>query len=143
GMRGAPKFPNAPMMNALRLSWLLDGETSHRDDVVHSLRSMLSGGIYDHLGGGLCRYSTDDSWLVPHFEKMLYDNAQLIDLAAWAYAETGDDLFRYRIEETVGWLSREMLMSGGGFASSLDADSDGEEGLFYLWTQARIAEVLG
>lgn len=143
GLRGAPKFPSAPLMNILRLSHIENGVESHGDAVVFSLRQMLSGGIYDHLGGGLCRYATDSSWLAPHFEKMLYDNAQLIDLAGWAYALTGDELFRFRIEETVDWLRREMIVSGGGFASSLDADSDGGEGIFYLWTQDQMAEVLG
>ena len=143
GLRGAPKFPNAPMMQVLRSNWQQNGAADHRDAVVASLRAMLSGGIYDHVGGGLCRYSTDAAWLVPHFEKMLYDNAQLIDLAGWAYAETGDELFRYRIEETIAWLAREMLVQGGGFASSLDADSDGEEGRFYLWTREEIVHILG
>ena len=81
GLRGAPKFPNAPFMQTLWLSWLETGESSHRDAVLLSLRHMLNGGIYDHIGGGLCRYSTDADWLVPHFEKMLYDNAMLIRLA--------------------------------------------------------------
>jgi len=143
GVRGAPKFPNAPLMNVLRLSWQQGGVAAHRDAVVDSLRNMLAGGIYDHLGGGLCRYSTDAAWLVPHFEKMLYDNAQLIDLTGWAYAETADELFRFRIEETVGWLQREMQTEGGGFASSLDADSEGKEGRFYLWTEDEIGAALG
>lgn len=143
GLRGAPKFPNAPMMNLLRLAWLQDGVADCRDALVDSLRKMLAGGIYDHLGGGLCRYATDSRWLVPHFEKMLYDNAQLIDLAGWAYAESGDELFRIRIEETVGWLLREMLVEGHAFASSLDADSDGEEGRFYLWTREQLSDALG
>jgi uncharacterized protein YyaL (SSP411 family) len=143
GLRGAPKFPNAPFMLALWLSWLRDGNSSHRDAVLVSLERMLAGGIYDHIGGGLSRYSTDAEWLVPHFEKMLYDNAQLIRLCNWAYAETGNALFRIRIEETIAWLLREMRVEGGAFAASLDADSDGEEGLFYTWDRAEIETVLG
>jgi uncharacterized protein YyaL (SSP411 family) len=143
GLRGAPKFPNAPFMHTLWLSWLETGQASHRDAVLLSLRHMLNGGIYDHVGGGLCRYSTDAEWLVPHFEKMLYDNAMLIRLANWAFAETGDQLFRDRIETTVGWLLREMRVDGGGFAASLDADSDGEEGSYYTWNQAEVEAVLG
>jgi len=143
GLRGAPKFPNAPFMETLWLSSLESGNEAHRDAVILSLREMLDGGIYDHVGGGLCRYSTDAGWLVPHFEKMLYDNAQLIRLAVWAYAATGDDLFRDRIETTVGWLLREMRVEGGGFAASLDADSGGEEGAFYTWDRSEIESVLG
>ena len=143
GLRGAPKFPNAPFMEALWHGWLATGNPSYRDAVVDSLRYMLNGGIYDHIGGGLSRYSTDASWLIPHFEKMLYDNALLVRLATWAFAETGDALFRNRIEETATWLCREMRVEGGGFASSLDADSEGEEGRFYTWNKAELTEVLG
>lgn len=143
GIRGAPKFPNAPLMNMLRLAWLAKPRETYRQPLVVSLAEMLKGGIYDHIGGGLSRYSTDSDWLVPHFEKMLYDNAQLIDFAGWAYAETGDELFRVRIEETISWLLREMRVAGGGFASSLDADSEGEEGLFYTWDRSEIESILG
>ncbi|MBZ9737061.1 thioredoxin domain-containing protein [Mesorhizobium sp. CA18] len=143
GLKGAPKFPNAPFMHTLWLSWLRDGEAAHRDAVLASLEKMLAGGIYDHVGGGLSRYSTDAEWLVPHFEKMLYDNAQLIRLCNWAHAATDNVLFRVRIEETVGWLLREMLVEGGAFAASLDADSDGEEGLFYTWNRDEVEAALG
>ncbi|AZO04217.1 thioredoxin domain-containing protein [Mesorhizobium sp. M2A.F.Ca.ET.043.02.1.1] len=143
GLKGAPKFPNAPFMHTLWLSWLRDGQVDHRDAVLTSLEKMLAGGIYDHVGGGLSRYSTDAEWLVPHFEKMLYDNAQLIRLCNWAYAATGKGLFRLRIEETVAWLLREMRVEGGAFAASLDADSDGEEGLFYTWSRDEIEAALG
>ncbi|MER9754244.1 thioredoxin domain-containing protein [Mesorhizobium sp. M0166] len=143
GLRGAPKFPNAPFMQSLWLSWLHDGAASHRDAVLLSLEKMLAGGIYDHIGGGLSRYSTDAEWLVPHFEKMLYDNAQLIRLCNWAYASTGKELFRLRIEETIAWLLREMRVEGDAFAASLDADSEGEEGLFYTWSRDEIEAALG
>jgi uncharacterized protein YyaL (SSP411 family) len=142
GLSGAPKFPNAPFMQTLWLSWLGRGTQSHRDAMLFSLRNMLDGGIYDHVGGGLCRYSTDAEWLVPHFEKMLYDNAQLIRMANWAYAEAGDETFRDRIESTVAWLLREMRVEGGGFAASLDADSGGEEGAFYTWDRFEVESVL-
>ena len=106
------------------------------------LEAMNAGGIYDHLGGGYARYSTDAEWLVPHFEKMLYDNAQILELLALVHAQWPDPIFAERARETVGWLMREMRV-GDAFAASLDADQDGEEGLFYVWREDEIDAALG
>ncbi|KQZ96075.1 thioredoxin domain protein [Mesorhizobium sp. Root157] len=143
GLKGAPKFPNAPFIHALWLSWLKSGNSRHQEAVILSLEKMLQGGIYDHIGGGLSRYSTDALWLVPHFEKMLYDNAQLLRMCNWAFAQTGNQLFRIRIDETVAWLLRELRVEEGAYASSLDADSEGEEGLFYTWKESEVEGALG
>jgi uncharacterized protein len=143
GMRGAPKFPNASLFELLWRAGLRSGEERYVTLVEITLDNICEGGIYDHLGGGFSRYSVDERWLVPHFEKMLYDNAQLLDLLALAYARTSKPLYRERARETVGWLAREMTRREGGFSASLDADSEGEEGKFYVWSPDEIARILG
>jgi uncharacterized protein YyaL (SSP411 family) len=142
GIRGAPKFPQVQFFSLLWRAGLRFGLSNPLQAVSLTLTHIAQGGIYDHLGGGFARYSVDERWLVPHFEKMLYDNAQLVDLMTEAWRETKSPLYAERIEETIDWLMREMTVEGGAFASSLDADSEGEEGKFYVWSPGEIDEVL-
>lgn len=143
GIQGAPKFPQWSFFWMLWRGAIRFDNKQAANAVEKTLTHICQGGIYDHLGGGFARYSVDDRWLVPHFEKMLYDNALLIDLMTEVWRETQNPLFKLRIAETIDWLEREMIAEGGAFAASLDADSEGEEGKFYVWPKAELEEVLG
>ncbi|MCC5930418.1 MAG: thioredoxin domain-containing protein [Cyclobacteriaceae bacterium] len=143
GLQKVPKFPMPSIWH-----FLLRAMPSIRDEEIenhlyHTLRSMADGGIYDQLGGGFCRYSVDGEWRVPHFEKMLYDNAQMLSLYADAYTYFGEKSFKRVVEHTLSFLRKEFLSPEHGFYSALDADTEGEEGKYYVWRKQEIEEILG
>ena len=143
GSRGAPKFPVPVSTLALLHYHSQVKEKPFTDQVNLNLRKMAMGGIYDQIGGGFARYATDDRWRIPHFEKMLYDNAQLVSLYAHAYKVTSDPMYKEVITDTIGFVNRELRSSDGLFYAALDADSEGEEGRYYVWKELELDEILG
>jgi len=148
GFGSAPKFPQTSSLNRLARHYAAMRDRGIRDDKAlkmfrRSLEHICNGGIFDHLGGGFARYSVDDAWMIPHFEKMLSDNGQLLSLLADAFVLTGNRVFRDRAMATVAWLEREMRMPGGGFASALNADSEEREGAFYVFSTDEAKAAVG
>ena len=143
GFGGAPKFPGSMTLSFLLRHWKRTGAEKALAMVEKTLEKMADGGIYDHLGGGFHRYSVDDRWLVPHFEKMLYDNALLSRTYVEAFQATRKERFRQVVEEVLNYVLRDMRSAQGGFYSTEDADSEGKEGKFYVWTRDQIKDLLG
>ena len=144
GFGSAPKFPHCTNIELLLRHWAREpGDSLSLHMALFTLEHMVRGGLFDQVGGGFCRYSVDDRWLIPHFEKMLYDNGPLLGLCADAWQVSGNPLFARACEQTAEWVMREMQSPEGAYYSTLDADSEGEEGLFYLWTPDQVRAVLG
>ena len=142
GFGSAPKFLHPAELDLLLRRSHVTGDQQARHVVYFTLQQMAHGGLYDQLGGGFCRYSVDERWDIPHFEKMLYDNGLLLGLYCDAWQSSGDPLFARVVEQTAAWVMREMQSPDGGYYSSLDADSEHEEGKFYVWQRDEILELL-
>ncbi len=148
GTAGSPKFPQPTFFRFLWRAYKRSGSPLFRDAVTLTLDALCQGGIYDHLGGGFARYATDTDWLVPHFEKMLYDNALLVDLLTEVWIDTQNPLYAQRISETIAWVLTDLRIDDPAtqtyaFASAFDADSEGEEGRYYVWDQTSVEQILG
>src|SRR5262249_10488454 len=143
GFGNAPKFPQPMAIDFLLRYWHRTGNERALEAATHTLEKMARGGMYDQLGGGFHRYSTDHEWLVPHFEKMLYDNAQLARAYLSGYQATGNAYFRTIVEQILNYVLRDMTDPSGGFYSTEDADSEGVEGKFYVWTPGLLRDILG
>ncbi len=142
GFGGAPKFPQSQSLELLLANGLLTGNNQDIYQAGHAMRAMLDGGIYDQIGGGFSRYTVDAHWRVPHFEKMLYDNALLLRLLGKLHLVTPDDRYLEAIRETTDWLEREMALPDGGYRAALDADSEGVEGKYYVWQYRELEELI-
>jgi len=143
GIGAAPKFPRVSTLTYLLSEGVRKGDSDMVNSVEFSYLKMIRGGFYDQLDGGFARYSVDTKWLVPHFEKMLYDNGALLSLGADLYAVTSNKEIEKALYKTIDWLEKEMLSKSGGFTASMNAESEGEEGKFYVWTQQEISDLLG
>lgn len=143
GLKRAPKFPNPSIWKFLLTANSIVKSSDVHDQIMLTLRKMAKGGIYDQIGGGFARYSVDERWFAPHFEKMLYDNAQLISLYSMAYQVDGDERFKEVVYESIEFVSKDLTSPEYGFYSALDADTEGEEGNFYVWTSEELDRIIG
>lgn len=147
GFGKAPKFPHPTNLDRLLRHWAATRHEAHTDNTaldmaLDTLKAMARGGLFDQLGGGFYRYSVDDRWMIPHFEKMLYDNGALLSLYAWAWQVTGESILARVCRQAARWVIQEMQSESGGYYASLDADSEGEEGKFYTWTPEQMGQLL-